>query len=63
MKEELIAEIYAGDELLGDLDITVHVEDGAIKKISLGNVTFDGDTAQALAQELLFRTDPASLGH
>lgn len=63
MKEELIAEVYAGDELIGDLDITVHVEDGVIKKISLGNVTLEGDIAQALAQEFLFRTDPASLGH
>lgn len=61
--EELSADIYADQECIGAVDITVISDGGDVVSVSIGNVTFDGDTAKALLQEMLFRTDQATHGH
>ena len=61
--EELSADIYAGEECIGAVDIRVVSDGGDVVSLSFGNVTFEGDTAKALLQEMLFRTDQASHGH
>jgi hypothetical protein len=61
--EILNADISAGDEFLGAVQLEFQTKDGQICGLKIGRVQLDGDTATAIHQEIIFQSRQEDRAH